>query len=1006
MPSTPVQLYRYDISGGMAAQMSQAFLGRHLEAVWHTAIVAFGSEFYFDGGVGVERATPGETRFGRPLRIDQLGNTSKTESQFELWCQQMHATKYGPACYNLLQRNCNHFTEDAALFLLGRSIPDDVTGMIPMMLSSPLGAMIRPILETITTAPPRAASGARTSFASPTLTASSPAPAGGVGGGGLFNPAAELHAEAAEEFALAIAMLESSATDDCPKALACAETLHRIVSNVSGAPDNTKFRRVSKKTTAYASKLQPFELVPMVLTCCGFKDMGDEWVLSDADGSLAILALIQSRLADAIVHIETERAIAQSLKQASSNSRDQGALPEAACGSQIPSVTDAAKKNKSRRCMPLFSIDELLNFVPRAPMRIPKRYAPRDGRSSAVDEGPRLLICHDFKGGYQPGDDVYFADPTHEAASHVIKNAYFAQYLDIVDVFVYFSHSFVTIPPLEWVRCCHRHGVPIYGTLVIEHDAGEEFARKILGSDALMRAAVRKLVAVCVDRQFNGYLLNVESAIPQSLVGVLLEFVGLLHSSVQQATSGTGGVLWYDAVATSGRIEYQNALTEKNKPFFMKCGGIFTNYWWNPLSLQLSAFVADGAQRSRRNIYAGIDVFGRRTFGGGGMTCNAALTEIIGAQQSAALFAPGWTLESCSDSVEFLARDGAFWKLIEGFFTGGGRSTAVRELPFSSSFRSPVAYCRQYFIKGKVAAYSSWCQLSCQDPLLPGIDLNTSAWSGTASDVNCMLLSKNTLTKVVDSADRNWRTAAAKLRYVIGDAWVGDRHAEIVVSEVIAPGFVAAIPIAGFRPTNSYATLAVTMVVRHAADLVLIGMLKVSSRAAELLLVEVTSCGEGWHKVKSEAGTIEAGEPFTLYAVCEPADSKVSPTAVDLGCVSFRTVDSVAGTTIVARTENNTVFRAAVVADGENQFFLRLTATPPLPPGLTISLVGCCSTRREIFLGMWLSDDEDVMHDEAGCCSALDVAYSGSEAITAVKVALCSEMNEDETVVDVAVQVA
>ena len=46
---------------------------------------------------------------------------------------------------------------------------------------------------------------------------------------------------------------------------------------------------------------------------------------------------------------------------------------------------------------------------------------------------------------------------------------------------------------------------------------------------------------------------------------------------------------------------------------------------------------------SRRwDVYMGIDVFGRNTYGGGGYDCDKALEVIRNAGVSAALFAPGW----------------------------------------------------------------------------------------------------------------------------------------------------------------------------------------------------------------------------------------------------------------------------------------------------------------------------------------------------------------------------
>lgn len=38
----------------------------------------------------------------------------------------------------------------------------------------------------------------------------------------------------------------------------------------------------------------------------------------------------------------------------------------------------------------------------------------------------------------------------------------------LVDIFVYFSHHFVTIPPLSWITASHKNGVPCFGTFIIE----------------------------------------------------------------------------------------------------------------------------------------------------------------------------------------------------------------------------------------------------------------------------------------------------------------------------------------------------------------------------------------------------------------------------------------------------------------------------------------------------------------------------------------------------------
>lgn len=52
-----VELHIYDLTNGMAAMMSQMLLGRHIEGVWHTAVVIYGREFFF-GGQGIQSCLP------------------------------------------------------------------------------------------------------------------------------------------------------------------------------------------------------------------------------------------------------------------------------------------------------------------------------------------------------------------------------------------------------------------------------------------------------------------------------------------------------------------------------------------------------------------------------------------------------------------------------------------------------------------------------------------------------------------------------------------------------------------------------------------------------------------------------------------------------------------------------------------------------------------------------------------------------------------------------------
>ncbi|KAL3794992.1 hypothetical protein ACHAW5_002161 [Stephanodiscus triporus] len=85
-----VHLAIYDLSMGMARNLSAQFLGpQHaVEIIPHTAILAFGKEYYF--GQGIAWCSPHEFRLSRginPIDIHPLGHTTCTEQEFESWCR-------------------------------------------------------------------------------------------------------------------------------------------------------------------------------------------------------------------------------------------------------------------------------------------------------------------------------------------------------------------------------------------------------------------------------------------------------------------------------------------------------------------------------------------------------------------------------------------------------------------------------------------------------------------------------------------------------------------------------------------------------------------------------------------------------------------------------------------------------------------------------------------------------------------------------------------------------
>ena len=144
--SHEVRLHVYDLSGGMAMALSASMIGKHIEGIWHTGIVVYGKEYYYGGGLQV--GVPGGTHYGTPARVETLGVTSESMQGFETFLSSI-AADYSPQSYHLLDHNCNHFTAQAAEFLGVGPIPDYVSSLPEEFLSTPFGAMLRPVIDSM-----------------------------------------------------------------------------------------------------------------------------------------------------------------------------------------------------------------------------------------------------------------------------------------------------------------------------------------------------------------------------------------------------------------------------------------------------------------------------------------------------------------------------------------------------------------------------------------------------------------------------------------------------------------------------------------------------------------------------------------------------------------------------------------------------------------------------------------------------------------------------------------
>lgn len=143
-----VSLHVYDLSGGLARQLSMSFLGKAIEAIWHTGVVVYGTEYFF--GAGIQQTPAGTAPYGAPLKVIDLGVTHVPKDVFEMYLDEI-SPRYTQETYSLLSHNCNNFSSEVSQFLVGVSIPDYILNLPNEVMSSPMGALIMPMIQNLET---------------------------------------------------------------------------------------------------------------------------------------------------------------------------------------------------------------------------------------------------------------------------------------------------------------------------------------------------------------------------------------------------------------------------------------------------------------------------------------------------------------------------------------------------------------------------------------------------------------------------------------------------------------------------------------------------------------------------------------------------------------------------------------------------------------------------------------------------------------------------------------
>uniref|UniRef100_H2YKH1 Cytosolic endo-beta-N-acetylglucosaminidase TIM barrel domain-containing protein n=1 Tax=Ciona savignyi TaxID=51511 RepID=H2YKH1_CIOSA len=133
----------------------------------------------------------------------------------------------------------------------------------------------------------------------------------------------------------------------------------------------------------------------------------------------------------------------------------------------VSPFTGRSTENGVPVCLPLKNLEELFAWQANdaTDHGQPFTVSSLPRREKVNDDSAKVLLCHDMSGNYL--DDRF-------AQQIVGKRTleYQLSYWSLVDTFVYFSHHFITIPPVGWINACHTNGVLTLGTFITEFTDG------------------------------------------------------------------------------------------------------------------------------------------------------------------------------------------------------------------------------------------------------------------------------------------------------------------------------------------------------------------------------------------------------------------------------------------------------------------------------------------------------------------------------------------------------
>jgi endo-beta-N-acetylglucosaminidase D/PKD repeat protein len=315
--------------------------------------------------------------------------------------------------------------------------------------------------------------------------------------------------------------------------------------------------------------------------------------------------------------------------------------------------------------------------------------------------------------------------------------AFFANtfsYWQYTDLMVYWAGSSgegIIVPPsADVIDASHKNGVRILGNVFFPptvYGGKKEWVEQMLTqrADGSFPAA-DKLLEVAEYYGFDGWFINqeTEGGTPET-AKKMQQFLIYLQDNKPEGMQ----IMWYDSMTNDGRINWQNALTDRNSMFLQDSDqrvsdSMFLNFWWR--DQQSSYNKAQQLNRSSYDLYTGIDVEARGT--STSIPWEGIFPKGKAPFTSLGIYRPDWAFKTSKNMEEFYQKEQEFWvgkngdpsdtddngswKGMAHYFTA---KTPIQELPFVTHFNTGSG--KFFSVNGNVSSNASWNNRSLQDVL-------------------------------------------------------------------------------------------------------------------------------------------------------------------------------------------------------------------------------------------------------------------------------------------------